>query len=158
MQGIENSILPEGFDGTFRFTNFTEEPFTTLWNSVEYTFPAMSTVPMIIAGESPENVQSIRKTFARRLAMREFYKGNRYDALNGLTAKTGVPPLVDEEKEFTPFIAKCLEPLPAATATAKRVPKSKTETTEHTKVLQGNESLKAGATDADSTFNGMADE
>jgi len=144
----ETYTLPEDFDGVFRFTNFTDEDFTTLWNSQEYTFPKQSRSPMIISGESPENVQNIRKIFAKRLAKREFYKGARYDELNSLTEKSrGVPTTFDEDKEFAPFIQKCLEPLPAARATVKEKAKQTITVSEHTKIVGDKESLKSNASD-----------
>jgi len=151
-----NSVLPESFDGVFRFTNFTDEDFTTLWNSVEYTFPAMSTVPLVISGESPENTQTIRKIFAKRLAQREFFKSSRYAELNGLTAKSGVPPLVNEDVEYAQFIQKCLEPLAPATVKAKKLPKIEASVSEHTKVVGEKDSLKAGSTDE--SFSTLASE
>lgn len=145
----ENTLeLPADFDGVYRFTNFTDEDFTTLWNSVEYTFPKMSTTPMIIQGESLENIQEIRKRFAKRLALREFYNGNRYEELNSMTNKSGVPPLINEEKELGSFIQKCLEPLPVGKISMKAVPKSRSMTSEHTKVVGEKETLKGNGTDA----------
>ena len=44
----ETYTLPEDFDGVFRFTNFTDEDFTTLWNGQEYNFPKQSRTTMII--------------------------------------------------------------------------------------------------------------
>ena len=67
-------IIDKDFDGVFRFTNWTEEDFKHLWNNIEYTFKAGTTSPMIIANETLENIQEIRKRFAYDLAVREFYK------------------------------------------------------------------------------------
>lgn len=155
----ENTLeAPAEFDGVYRFTNFSEEDFTTLWNNIEYTFAKKTTSPIIIPSESAENIQNIRKIFAKRLAQREFYAGNRYTELNELTKKTGVPPLVDEDKEFAPFIQKCLEPLPVGKVTAKKIPKSEAEVSEHTKVIGEKDSLKAGTTDATGQLEGLPNE
>jgi len=152
----ETYTLPDEFDGVFRFTNFTDEDFTTLWNGKEYTFPKQSTSPMIISGESLENIQNIRKLFAKRLAKREFYNGSRYEELNGLTQKSGgIPPLFNEDKEFEGFIQKCLEPLPVARVTVKEKKKEQISVSEYTKVVGDKESLKANANDMGSQLDSL---
>jgi len=108
------------FDGIFRFTNATDEDFSVMWNSIEYTFPKQSTSPMIIAGESPENVQNIRKLFAKKLAEREFYKSSEYSRLVDLGKGSG---MTYDEKVLEAMIQTCLEPLPLAKATTRVVPK-----------------------------------
>lgn len=104
------------FDGTFRFTNATDEDFTVLWNNISYTFKSGTCSPMIIRGETLENIQNIRKKFAYKLAQREFYKTNEYKILS--LQGNGLPPTFDEEI-LSPWIEKCLSPLPTATAEIK---------------------------------------
>ena len=111
------------FDGVFRFTNATDEDFKVLWNSKEYTFPAGTSSPMIIANESLENIQEIRKKFAYKLAVREFYKGKVYKDMSKMGG--GLPPTFDE-KILQPWIDQCLVPLPRAQAVVKEVPKKPT--------------------------------
>ncbi len=154
----ENTTLPE-FEGVFRFTNPTEEEFTTMWNSVNYTFPPMSTSPLIIPTESSENIQNIRKVFAKRLGIKYFYDSNRYNELNELTKKTGVPALIDIDKEpiFIDFIQKCLEPLPVARVTTKAAAKTTAPVSDHTKVIDEKVSLKANSTDASGDFDSLPD-
>lgn len=115
------------FDGVFRFTNPTDEDFITFWNNKEYTYPAGRTVPIIIANETLENIQEIRKRFAYQLAVREFYKNNikdgvgkTYDAMikQGNKSAGGIPPLFDE-KILEPMIESCLKSLPEARAKVK---------------------------------------
>ncbi len=146
----DHNDVPVEFDGVFRFTNPTDEEFTTMWNSVEYSFPAHASVPLVIPSESSDNIQEIRKKFAKRLGEKYFFSSARHNELNELTKKTGIPPLVDLEKEpvFIEFVQKCLEPLPIGKMTSKAVPKSHTETTEYTKVIGEKDSLKANTTDA----------
>lgn len=146
MTNENENVLPEGFDGVFRFTNFTDEDFTAKWNSVEYTFSANKTSPMIIPGETPEGVQSIRKKFARELAEREFYKTEKFGVLNSPTQ--GERPAPYSDSDLTPFIQRCLEPLPTAPATTKVVKKDveavftkDQKGTPRTKVLEPDESL-----------------
>lgn len=121
---MKDSILPPDFDGTFRFTNFTDEEFTAKWNNVAYTFPAQKTIPLVILGETPEGVQFVRKKFAKDLAEREFFKSDKYKGLiagdksNSITGGIGYT-LSDLE----PLIQRCLEPLPLATAAIKALPR-----------------------------------
>lgn len=99
------------FDGVFRFTNDSDEDFVALWNNKEYLFPAHKTVKMIIPDETLENIQEIRKRFAYRWAVREFYKGKVYLKMSKMG--NGLPPTFDE-KILEPMIEKCLTPLPEA--------------------------------------------
>ncbi len=115
---MKEQILPEGFNGTFYFTNFTNEEFKATWNKKEYTFPKESTVPLIILDATPAEVQNIRKKFAKELAEREFFKSKKYadlDAMNPRqtqsTFRTAVGYSMDE---LNVFIKRCLEPLPVA--------------------------------------------
>lgn len=112
--------LSDEFDGVFRFTNATDEDFKVLWNSKEYVFPAGTSCPMIIQNESLENIQEIRKKFAYKLAVREFYKGKVYQDMSKMGG--GLPPTFDE-KILQPWIDQCLVPLPRASAKVKDVPK-----------------------------------
>lgn len=125
-----NSILPADFDGVFRFTNWTDEDFQARWDSVEYTFPAMKTTPIIIPTASPEQIQNIRKKFARKLAEREFYRSDKLKSLDSMNNPNGGQALSTfrnavtySPKDLEPFIQRCLEALPAARATTTVVPK-----------------------------------
>lgn len=117
----EQNVLPEDFDGVFRFTNFTEEDFTGTWNKVDYTFPALKTSPMIISGATPEDVQHIRKKFAKELAIREWYKTPKFVGMNANTP--GGTPALYTDSDIAPFVQRCLEPLPIASAKAVALPK-----------------------------------
>ena len=136
------------FDGVFRFTNFTDREFRAKWNGVEYIFPANATSPLIIPGETPEGVQSIRKKFARELALEVHYKTREY-ANREATAPigSGLTPAVFTEEDLAPLIQRCLEPLPVAMAKTQVVPKKPIDlkTDEEgkpvTKVVGKNESL-----------------
>lgn len=114
------------FDGVFRFTNASKEDFKVMWNSKEYTFPAESTCPLIIQGESLENIQEIRKKFAKKYAQREFEKS----AEGKKIAKEGskhVSPATYDEAILNPWIQQCLDPLPLAAAKVAVVPIKKPE-------------------------------
>lgn len=103
-------VIGEDFDGVFRFSNWTEEDFTVLWNNKEYTFKANTRTPMIILGESPENVQEIRKRFAFKLAEREWFKSADYQRMAAMENYRGGR----DDKVLEPLIQKALEPLPTA--------------------------------------------
>ena len=123
-RGMNDNTLPEGFSGVFHFTNFTDRDFTAKWNNVAYTFPAMKTSPMIIPTATSEEIQHIRKKFARELGEREFYKSGRYKSLDGQALPaSGNPPAIYTDEDLAPFIQKCLDPLPLAHAGATQLPR-----------------------------------
>ena len=128
MQKLKNEVdeFDPEFDGVFRFTNTSDEDFTTLWNNKEYTYPAGQTVPMIIANESLENIQQIRKYFAKRLAEREYYKTKGFkEVKNGIKNKEMGRNVVSsgyDEGDLQPFINSCLKPLPEGRQKVKDVP------------------------------------
>lgn len=110
----KKNVLPADFDGIFRFTNFTKDEFKAKWGGIEYTFPALKTTPMIIPGATPEEVQHIRKKFARELATLEFYKTPKFGGLNAHIP--GGTPALYTDSDLAPLIQRCLEPLPIASA------------------------------------------
>lgn len=71
---------------------------------------------MIIASESLENIQEIRKKAAYKFATREFYKSKDYRMMS--KAGNGLPPIFDE-KVLEPWIEACLRPLPVAKVKVK---------------------------------------
>ena len=117
-------ILPENFDGIFRFTNWTNEDFVGKWGGKEYVFPAKTTSPIVMTNQTPLEIQQIRKKFAKDLAEREFFKSQSYNKLKSQEVNddgsvrlnsihsAGVYSL----DSLTPFIQKCLEPLPISKA------------------------------------------
>lgn len=119
------TVLPADFDGTFRFTNSSDEEFIGVWGKKEYHFPPNSTSPMIMADYSPMEVQNIRKKFAKDWAEREFFKSQSYKEkfLSQERTADGAPRLNSIHQAgtysldtLTPFIQKCLEPLPIVKA------------------------------------------
>lgn len=104
--------LPADYDGIFRFTNASNEDFKAKWDNVEYSFKAMSTTPMLIPKTTPEEVQSIRKKFAKEYAIREFYKTPKFIGMNSV--QPGGVPALYTDKDLEPFIQQCLTPLPIA--------------------------------------------
>ncbi len=114
------NVLPADFDGVFRFTNWTNNDFTAKWDSKEYTFPANKTSPMIIPSATPQEVQNIRKKFAKDLAVHEFYESKKFGVLNAHTP--GGTPALYTDSDLAPLIQKCLNPLPVASAKVSVVP------------------------------------
>lgn len=138
--------LPDDFDGVFRFTNFTDDEFTAQWGGEAYTFAPQSTTPIVVPTSSPIEIQSIRKKFAKDLAVIEFYKSEKFKLMNA-HVPGGVPALYTES-DLAPLIQRCLEPLPPARAKVTPLPKedeSKFKTDNKgrkvTKVLEKDESL-----------------
>jgi len=112
------TVLPEGFDGVFRFTNYSDEEFVGKWSGKEYRYPANKTSPMIIPEHSPLEIQNIRKKFAKDLAEREFFKSNGYDTLRSQEGTPGNRNMNSIHQagtysleSLTPFIQKALLPL-----------------------------------------------
>lgn len=99
----------EEFSGVFYFTNPTNVERKYLWNNKEYSFPAESTVPLIIPTETLENIQEIRKRFAYRMAEERFYESEQYMKMKEMGR--GMPPTFDP-KILEPMIEECLKPLP----------------------------------------------
>lgn len=131
---MEKTVLPENFDGTFRFTNPTDEDFPFQWNGKIYTFPKMSTSPMIILDATPVEVQSIRKKAAKKLAEREFFKSEKYKRLTSIEKANNAPALNSimganaySIDDLSPVIQQCLEELPLTRASVVEAPKENTE-------------------------------
>lgn len=126
------------FVGVFYFTNWTNEDYVHLWNNEEYTFPKLSSVPMIMPKETAEAIQEIRKRFAYDLAVREFYSGKEYKRMSKMG--NGLPPTFDE-KILEPMIQKCLEPLPLSRARVKKIEKDEEKQFKGSKAVGVNDSL-----------------
>lgn len=127
-----NYDINEEFDGVFRFTNWTDKERKYLWNNKEYTFPAKSTVPLIILNEPLENIQEIRKRFAYRLAEEVFYEGKEYQKMSKMG--NGLPPTFDP-KILEQDIEKCLQPLTVGRAQVKEIKKDSDRNYKSTKAL-----------------------
>lgn len=126
----------EEFAGTFYFTNPTDKERKYLWNNKEYTFPAQSTVPLVIMGEPLENIQEIRKRFAYRMAEERWYESKEYEKMSKMG--NGLPPTRDD-KVLEPMIEECLKPLPIKRSSVKEGKKDDDRQYKSTKALKGNE-------------------
>ncbi len=155
------NTLPEDFDGVFRFTNWSNEDFVGGWGGKKYIFQAETTSPMVIPEHSPLEIQYIRKKFAKDLAEREFYKSQNYKTLMKQERNPDGSPRLNglhsagtySVDQLTPFIQKCLEPLPISKALVQAVDKVPVEDTLsrnnkgklNTEAIDGSESLTAKA-------------
>ena len=131
---MENNQYGEGLyqDGTFYFTNpgigkFTDKygnvstDFKTLWNNKEYTFKGNTTSPLLIPNSTPEEIQNIRKQFAKNYATAWFFTTKRY---KDLVKKGGyIPATYDEDTEYKDTIQACLTPLPKSQMEVRNIPK-----------------------------------
>lgn len=128
-------VLPEDFDGVFRFTNWTDKDFIAKWGGKEYLYPAERTVPMIIPEHSPLEIQNIRKKFAKDLAEREFFDSAKYKAYMKQEKNDDGSPRLNSihqsatynVNDLTSFIQKCLEPLPISKAIVTESEKERLE-------------------------------
>ncbi len=123
-------------DGVFYFTNpgiakFTDKfnnestDFTTLWNNREHTFKGKTTVPLLIPNTTPEEIQHIRKQFAKNYATAWFFTTKRY---KDLVKKGGyIPATYDEDTEYKDVIQACLTALPKSKMEIKELPKMDAE-------------------------------
>ena len=127
--------LPRDFNGTFEFTNWSDEDFVGKWGGKEYHYPRNASSLMIIPEHSPLEIQNIRKKFAKDLAEREFFRGQEYKKLmNQERSPEGVPKLngIHSAGTYTlsdlvGYIQRCLEPLPIVKATVLEAQKEKLE-------------------------------
>lgn len=96
--------------------------FTTLWNNREYTFTGKTTVPLLIPSTTPEEIQAIRKQFAKNYAQAWFFTTKRYQEL---VKKGGyIPATYDEDTEYQEVIQACLTALPESQLSIKEAPKA----------------------------------
>jgi hypothetical protein len=143
-------------DGVFYFTNpglFKSKDkegnettdWSVLWNNKEYTFKGKTTVPLVIAGEPPENIQSIRRKFAFKYAQAWFFTTARY---RELVKKGGyIPATYNEDTEFVDTIQACLTPLPKSQAEIKEMPRDKESNYKGTKAVKTGQDLNAAFAD-----------
>ncbi len=121
------TVLPEDFDGTFYFTNWSDENFVGKWGGNEYHYPAQTSSKMVLPEHSPLEIQQIRKKFAKDLAEREFFKSQGYGVLSGQEGTPGNRTMNSIHQagtysldDLAPFIQKSLEPLTVAQASVKK--------------------------------------
>ena len=151
---MEKNQYGEGLysDGIFYFTNpglfktrqkdgSESEDFTVLWNNREYIFEAKTTVPLVIANSTPEEIQHIRKVFAKKYAQAWFHQSPRYKKM----VKDGqnMPATYDEDTEYGEVIQQCLTPLPKGKLETKELPRANDNSYKGTKAIGKNADLNA---------------
>lgn len=130
-----SNILPEGFDGDFWFSNPDNEEFIGKWGGKAYHFARQTRSKMVIMGAAPEEVQQIRKKFARDLGEKMFFKSAQSKKMEAIEKNAAGEPVFRSfkqansysENELKPFIQACLDPLPHARATITDAPKENIE-------------------------------
>jgi len=143
-EGVFYFTNPGLFKGKTKQINEAGD-FTTLWNNKEYIYKAKTTTPMIIQGEPPENIQHIRKQFAKNYATGWFYQTPRY---RELVKKGGyIPATFVEDEEFKDVIQACLTPLPKSEAIVKELPRKKDSEYRGSKAIGKNTDLNAAFAD-----------
>lgn len=115
---------PNYLNGVFYFSNASDKDFVALWNNIEYTFPAMTCSPMLIADEPAANIQEIRKLFAKKWAQAQWYEGREYKKM---VKEGGRIPAIPNEKVYDPLIQMCLNPLPIVEIKTSKAKKEKRE-------------------------------
>lgn len=137
-------------DGVFYFTNpglfkvrerngIETLDFTALWNNKEYRFKAKTTVPLVIANEPPENIQHIRKLFAKKYAQAWFHQSKRYKDL--VKQGKSLPATYNEDSELKDVIQACLTPLPKGQMTVTELPKDNEDNYKGTKAIKPGQDL-----------------
>lgn len=141
----EPKTNPNYLNGVFYFSNASDEDFIALWNNIEYLFPANTCSPIIIPGEPPESIQTIRKKWAYKFAVEQWFKGREYKKM---VKEGGRIPAIPNEKVYEPLIQMCLNPLPIKEATTKAGKKDKRNYSNNTKPVKSGASLNEEFKDA----------
>ncbi len=139
-------------DGVFYFTNpglykmrnrdgVETKDFTALWNNKEYLFKEKTTVPLVIANEPPENIQHIRKVFAKKYAQGWFHQTKRYKDL--VKQGKNLPATYNEDTEMGNIIQACLTALPKGQLEVKDMPKDSEDNYKGSKAIRPGQDLNA---------------
>lgn len=143
-------------DGVFFFTNpglykmrnrdgVDTKDFTALWNNKEYLFKEKTTVALVIANEPPENVQHVRKLFAKKYAQGWFHQTKRYKDL--VKQGKNLPATYNEDTEFQEVIQACLTPLPKGQLSVKEMPKDSEDNYKGSKAIRPGQDLNQAFAD-----------
>lgn len=134
------SVLPADFDGVFRLSNPSKEDFIGVWGGKQYLFPAEAMTPIVMMEHSPLEIQHIRKKFARDLAEREWFKSKGYKVMSDQEGKPGNRNFNSIHQaaaytlaDLTPYIQKCLQPLPEGRLLSREAEKDNVEDKLHRK-------------------------
>lgn len=136
-------VLPSNWNGTFPFTNDSDEDFIFTWSKKAYLFPARKTIDLMrmAFNATPLEVQQIRKFAARQWAEREFFKSTQAKVLESYekNPQTGAPTMMSfqsarsySESDLKEGIQHCLTPLPEGQALMADADVRNTESELHT--------------------------
>lgn len=135
------TVLPKGADMRFPFTNRTEEVFVGQWGKKGYSFPAMTTTPMLgmIHDATPLELQGIRKKFAKDLAEQMYFTSKEARKWEAQEKNPDGTPRFNSiqmghgytEKDLEPYIQMCLEPMPLGEVIVQDVVTTPLEDTLH---------------------------
>lgn len=143
-------------DGVFYFTNpglykmrnrdgVDTKDFTALWNNKEYLFKEKTTTALVIANEPPENIQHIRKVFAKKYAQGWFHQTKRYA---DLVKKGGyIPATYNDDTELGSVIQQCLTPLPKGKLEVQDLPRQNENDFKGSKAIRSGEDLNRAFAD-----------
>lgn len=139
-EGVFYFTNPALFKSKDKEGNLTTD-WSVLWNNKEYTFKGKTTVPLVIAGEPPENIQTIRRKFAFKYAQAWFFQTPRY---KDLVKKGGfIPATYNEDVEFLDTIQACLTPLPKSSLQIKELPRDNENNYKGTRAVKSGQDLNA---------------
>ncbi len=154
---IEDKIVdPTNYiDGVFYFSNASKDEFKALWNNVEYVFPPMSCVALLIPDHTAVQIQEIRKRFAYRWAESQWFDSKEYKHM----VKIGRDkPSARDDNHLEPLIQMCLTPLPLKPLKSEPI-KKKIKVSGGSRPIGGtSESTKNMKFDAKADFENATDE
>ena len=121
---VGQNVLPADFDGDFFFSNPDDEEFIGKWGGKAYHFQPQTRSKMIISKASPEEVQQIRKKFARELGNKMFFKSQKATQMTAIERQSNGEPVFRSihqantysDSDIAPYTQACLDPLPLTRA------------------------------------------
>lgn len=130
-----SNILPDDFDGDFYFSNPDDEEFVGMWGGKAYHYAPQTRSKMVIRGAAPEEVQQIRKKFAKDLGVKMFFKSEKAKQMQSVERMANGEPVMRSfkqantysENELAPYIQACLDPLPVTRAIVTDAPRENIE-------------------------------
>ncbi len=128
---VGQNVLPADFDGDFYFSNPDDEEFIGKWGGKAYRYAPQTRSKMIISKASPEEVQQIRKKFARELGNKMFFKSEKAKQMTTIERQSNGEPVFRSihqantysDADIAPYTQACLDPLPLARASVSEAVK-----------------------------------
>ena len=128
---VGQNVLPADFDGDFFFSNPDDEEFIGKWGGKAYHFAPQTRSKMVIFKASPEEVQQIRKKFARELGNKMFFKSEKAKQMTAIERQSNGEPVFRSihqantysDADIAPYTQACLDPLPIVKAPVSDIEK-----------------------------------